>query len=300
MKRSIAQKGLSAVLAALVPFSLVAQDAQLSTPVSHELVFDAKQSTYVAPMAPSGMIDLVPPVVRPARSPLIAGFLGVVPGLGHFYLGEMDKGSLLLGSTVAGGVASMMLKEDPYLLSTGVHATTGLMMYSVFAAYRGAHLYNGNAFLNLPRDNLKQLAAASFKWSVIKKPEVWGGILGSLALAATVVHFAYPEAACAKVNTVYVYPFSAFPIGMGEESLFRGFIQTALMERMSPWGAIALSSLIFGAAHIPNANGMDKENRNRYYTYSLPLISTLGAYAGWLTYKNHSLQESVAVHAWEF
>lgn len=300
MKRSIAQKSLSVVLTALVPFSLVAQDAQLSTPVSYEPVVDAKQSMYVAPMTPSGTIDLIPPVLRPARSPVVAGCLSsVLPGLGHYYLGATDTGSVFLGSVIAGGLVALATSKKIPSISTAMFRTTScLSRYSAFAAYRDASFYSGNISPNLPREDLKQLAAASFQWSVIKKPEVWGGVLGSLALASTVMYFAHSHAASASTNAVYVYPLGAFPISVGEESLFRGFIQTALLEKMSPWGAITLSSLIFGAAHISNTLDMEKPDRKRYYTYSLPLITSLGAYMGWLAYKNHSLQESVAVHAW--
>ena len=92
--------------------------------------------------------------------------------------------------------------------------------------------------------------------------------------------------------------FRAFNIGVGEEAIFRGYIQSFLMERLSPTASIITSSIIFGAAHMGNASGMDAATKKRYYTFSLPLITTLGGYMGWLTHKNHSLKESVAVHAW--
>jgi len=88
------------------------------------------------------------------------------------------------------------------------------------------------------------------------------------------------------------------PVGLGEESFFRGFLQSALSETFNPLTGIILSSLLFGAAHIPNAQGLEKAERWRYYTFSLPLITGIGAYCGWLTNKNHSLQESVALHTW--
>jgi hypothetical protein len=35
-----------------------------------------------------------------------------------------------------------------------------------------------------------------------------------------------------------------------------------------------------------------------YYTISVPFITSFGAYLGWITYKNKSLQESIALHTW--
>jgi len=75
-------------------------------------------------------------------------------------------------------------------------------------------------------------------------------------------------------------------------------MQTVLTEKLPPWSAITLSSLAFGAAHIPNAMQFNPSQRWRYYAFSLPIITSFGAYMGWLTYKNRSLKESVALHAW--
>ena len=91
-------------------------------------------------------------------------------------------------------------------------------------------------------------------------------------------------------------PFFALPVGISEEALFRGYLQSQLLEKLNPFGGILISSLAFGASHISNATLMQKEDRWRYYSFSIPLITALGAYLGWLTHKNHSLQESVAVH----
>lgn len=150
----------------------------------------------------------------------------------------------------------------------------------------------------LPRNDFKQLAAAPFQWSVLRKFEVWGGCVGALAIGGTVVYFAFSSKPVAIVDTTYVLPCSALPIAISEESVFRGLLQTVLSEKLPPWGAITLSSLAFGAAHIPNAKLLDPSLQKRYYTVSLPLITSLGAYLGWLTYKNHSLKESVALHTW--
>ena len=151
----------------------------------------------------------------------------------------------------------------------------------------------------MPREHFKDLFQAPFQWSVLKKPEVWGGVLGALALGAVTVYFGYSEEpSYAAIKTSYVQPLSALPIAIGEESLFRGFLQTSFLEILPPWGATLLSSLAFSAAHIPNALYLPSYERWRYYAFSLPFIASMGAYMGWLSYKKHSLKESVAVHAW--
>ena len=40
--------------------------------------------------------------------------------------------------------------------------------------------------------------------------------------------------------------------GIGEEFVFRGALQSALIPLASPWGAIAIASLLFGALHAVN------------------------------------------------
>jgi membrane protease YdiL (CAAX protease family) len=179
-----------------------------------------------------------------------------------------------------------------------VSTVQAVSLYGIYAAYRDAKLYNGNAPITMPKDDFKQLSTAPLQWSVIKKPEVWGACLGALAVGVTTAYLAYPEEVTARVKTTYIEPLSALPIAIGEESLFRGYLQTSLTEVLPPWGAITLSSLAFGAAHIGNAQSMEPSDRWRYYTFSLPIITGLGGYMGWLTYKNRSLKESVALHAW--
>jgi membrane protease YdiL (CAAX protease family) len=144
----------------------------------------------------------------------------------------------------------------------------------------------------MPTESFKDLALASFQWSVLKKSEVWGGFLGMLALGGAISYFARPKTpaashlVCSLSHARFITPLAAFPISIGEESIFRGFLQSALLESLSPWGAITTSSLVFGAAHIPNALAIDSGERWRYYAFSLPLITTIGGYLGYLSYKN--------------
>jgi membrane protease YdiL (CAAX protease family) len=151
----------------------------------------------------------------------------------------------------------------------------------------------------MPTDSFADLSSAPFTFSVLKKPEVWGGLLGTMALAVTTAYVAgFADDAFIQTSASTLSPLVAFPVGLGEEALFRGCLQSCITEISNPYIGITLSSLAFGAAHIPNAFSMEKDMRRRYYTFSLPLITTIGAYCGWLTYKNNSLKESVALHTW--
>lgn len=244
-----------------------------------------------------------PESIKQKKSAVFAVFLsGLLPGCGHYYLGETQTGNEILGGALTSSACVYLSQHVPDVQSVSVTTLRSVSWYSMFAAYRDAVVLNGEAFDGLPREKYVNLAAAPFKWSVIKKPEVWGGVLGSLAVASTVVYFAYSDTEGSvhmdSSPTRTIEPLSALPIAIGEEALFRGLLQTSLSNHMPAWGAITLSSCAFGAAHIPNAWALEPSDRWRYYTYSIPLITGLGAYMGWLTHKNHSLNESVAVHAW--
>jgi membrane protease YdiL (CAAX protease family) len=77
--------------------------------------------------------------------------------------------------------------------------------------------------------------------------------------------------------------------GLGEELLFRGFLQTALEARMDPnlgggWLPLVLASVIFGLAHFLST------------TY-LVLATGMGLYLGWLLTATGSLWPPVVAHA---
>lgn len=67
-----------------------------------------------------------------------------------------------------------------------------------------------------------------------------------------------------------------------EEALFRGYVQSALQERLKPWAAIALTALLFAAFHLEPAG--------------LPTYLILGAWLGWLRYAGASLWLPILAH----
>lgn len=232
---------------------------------------------------------------------LTVGLSLLAPGLGHVYLGDMKTAGGLFGTVgLAAGTISIS-PADPFIFSNSALTIQTTWLYGLYAAYRDVRIHNGQVgyTYKMPTDNLVDLISAPFSWSVIKKTEVWGGLLGSFAIAVTATYFAFSDqsftASSIPLKRIFS-PLAALPVGIGEESFCRGFLQSIFSEALTPWGGIFLSSLIFGALHIPNAWDMEPQDRRPYYTVVVPLLTLSGVYDGWLTYKNCSLRESVALH----
>ncbi len=226
----------------------------------------------------------------------------LMPGLGHVYLGDFRTAGTLFGSSsLMGGLGSWKKNNETFRVSNLVTAQN-TWFYGIYAAYRDVRAYNDEEgyIYKMPKDSFGDLAWAPFQWSVLKKPEVWGGFLGALTVGMGLSYFIFSDEAASHVNfsTGSHFPLLAFPVGIGEESFFRGYLQSVFTETLTPWGGILISSLAFGAMHIFNASLMEPEDRGGYYSFGVPFITAFGAYFGWLTYKNCSLKESVALHSW--
>ncbi|MEL7431887.1 MAG: CPBP family intramembrane glutamic endopeptidase [Chlamydiota bacterium] len=258
---------------------------------------------------PTSQIELPEPVIKvPYKSALIAtGLSTLIPGLGHVYLDELSSAVGYFGAAFLSGFYALypwdFSTDEPDLQVEGLVMNQNTHFLSMYAAYRDARAFNGHDTYayKMPTDNLDDLTYASFSYATLSKPEVWGGVIGAFSLATLVSYMAYYEEAQMRPTLSLddpIFPFLAFPIGMGEEALFRGVLQSTLIEKTGPATGIALSSLLFGLAHMPNAAALDEDLRLRYFTVSIPFITALGGYFGFLTHKNSSLKEAVAVHAW--
>jgi TM2 domain-containing membrane protein YozV len=88
------------------------------------------------------------PVARTRKSPLVAAALAVVPGLGHFYLGENKKGiAYLIG---VGGLEFLGFDLDLSFIGAliGVPLEIGggsLWLFSIMDAYRTARRLEAEA-----------------------------------------------------------------------------------------------------------------------------------------------------------
>jgi membrane protease YdiL (CAAX protease family) len=266
------------------------------------------------------------------KSPGVAAGLSLLcPGCGHFYLGEaMDGLAYLLPSAALVGGGIVLISGEEVSLSGGSSsakvpiglalATTGqnLWFYSIFDAYRDARVARGDEGYDIPitRESLDELFTAPFRPSVLKSPWFWAGVPAMLAVGIGVSYAVdrgtssgptpptifevddvnvlgknfSPGAGFALGNAYFAALFSS--VGVGEEALFRGVIQTELEER---WGlpGVAVASALFGAIHITNFKDA------RTIAIAIPTLSVLGAALG-MAYRHsdHKLATSTAMHFW--
>jgi TM2 domain-containing membrane protein YozV len=81
------------------------------------------------------------PFVRPRKSPAVAAALGIVPGLGHFYLGQNVKGLAYMVSVL--GLQFFGFDLDLTVIGAAVGVPMelgggGLWIFSIVDAYRTA------------------------------------------------------------------------------------------------------------------------------------------------------------------
>lgn len=266
------------------------------------------------------------------RPGMAAGLSLLCPGCGQLYLGQRE-GFAYLGATAALLGTSVALLRDQPAISLDEPARSArvpiaiplaitaqnLWFYSIFDAYRDARVLRGDAGYRHPitREGLGELASAPFRPKVLASPWVWAGVPLALGagLAASWLASRGGEAEGAptifdvrEVNVLgrsfsrgpgfaagsAYYAALFVPVGVGEEALFRGVIQTELEERFGTWGGLAAASAIFGAVHV--FNFLDDP---RSAAIAVPVITVLGSSMG-LAYirTGHRLETSVAMHFW--
>ena|SRR3990167_5330694 len=239
----------------------------------------------------------------PYKSPILAASLAsLFPGFGHIYLGDYKTAGTYIGSMGIGLPTQFVPNRT--IQEIDIYSVECAWFYNIYAAYRDARNYNHNSgyLYPMPQDSFQDLALAPFNYKVLKKPQVWGGLLAKMTtvfILSAIFHANHDKKSSKEESLKSIpTPIVAFPVGIAEESLFRGYLQPQLSEYFNPLGGLILSSALFGAAHIPNAQGFSREEKRKYYTFSIPIITLAGFYYGWLAKENQSLQECVAVHSW--
>ncbi len=259
------------------------------------------------PFSPSASTDIPDPLIaQPYYSPTIAASLSsVIPGLGQLYIREPSRSGAFFGTRNASlantAYARKELEDQERVPEESLNKESATQFCSVYTAYRDARILNGEGKYQykMPQDSIEDMTYACFSYATLSKPEVWGGVLGMLCAGFLIASLSPEHIALSSVASTNgsIFPLAAFPVAIGEEAYFRGFLQPAVMEKTNPAVAIVLSSATFGLAHAGNALSLPVESRSYYYRVVIPYLSTAGAYLGWLAHRG-SLKEATAVHAW--
>jgi uncharacterized protein len=101
-----------------------------------------------------------------------------------------------------------------------------------------------------------------------------GNVMHALAES---LHRSSPLAYAAAIASIGVVP------ALGEESFFRGLMQTRLAERWPRWAAIATSAAAFGLLHLDPVQGT--------------LAFAIGVYLGWLAERFQGIRPGIVAHA---
>jgi membrane protease YdiL (CAAX protease family) len=260
---------------------------------------------------------------RGARCSVNWGIL--FPGLAQLCLGEHDKAALLGGLGAAelttGLVVAFQVGDDegPDLGHPGAAfpliAFQNVWVYGLSDAYITKALASRSLYA--PRDTLGDLVLAPFNPHVLRRPSVWAGILATLAVGIGASLLIAGEVDTSEVGedpNVFGRDFSpavGYPLGfgiagglfshvaIGEEALFRGVLQSGMARRLGENAGWVSASLIFGAAHLPNALAVEREHRLAFALIGVPVITAIGGYIGWAyRHEQYSLAPPVALHFW--
>ena len=203
-----------------------------------------------------------------------------------------------------GAGISPRLSRDASLSDLARHSLFNMRMIEIYSTYRTLHARTASINKIKPKQtSIISLAVSPFKWRYLKNPWVYtpSAIAGGLSFllsssenpplsdAQEIVMLGNrysPNRALLYFLAISTYRYVL--IATGEEMYWRGIVQTELTERLNPSLALAISSLLFGAWHIPNKG----------------LGSSIGATVGggYLGYRfkrnGYDLGEVIATHFW--
>jgi membrane protease YdiL (CAAX protease family) len=244
------------------------------------------------------------------------------PGVGQLCQGRTGRGAVIAGLMVAEVGTAVAVAESQNISSeelddprvaiplAGVQDVwvDGLSDTAITTHLAARRLY-------APRDSLTDLVAAPFNVQVMKSPKVWGPLLGALALGIG-ASLALSDADSERIGDdpnlfgKNFEPKVGYPLGFGvgaglfthvgiaEEALFRGWLQSSLSRQFGETTGWLTASLFFGLAHIPNAYALEPGERKEYLLIGIPIITGLGSYLGWIYKDDYSLSPPVALHFW--
>ncbi len=238
----------------------------------------------------------------------------LLPGAGHWYLGDETEAQWYMGSTVALLGSGLWLEERNDDLNRDEVNLPLIMLLkgwelSVFTTYRSALTKSGfdlNAS-HVDDTSVKNLLQAPFEWQNISDPWVWGAALFGSLLA--VLESGDHEKKFSDIERVDMlgddanqawgtglYTTNAFAIslgaGVGEEALWRGVLQNQLEHRYGEDNGLWAASALFGSAHLVGIDGSANVEGALFATAG-------GYYLGHLYQRNgYRLAKPIAAHFW--
>jgi membrane protease YdiL (CAAX protease family) len=252
------------------------------------------------------------------------------PGLGQLCLHKKGEAAVLsslaaseIGTAVAVGVTTDYDADgdgqpDPFEhpgVSLPLSAVQDLWMLGLADVWITGALARREMYA--PPDTMSDLVAAPFNVQVLKRPAVWAGLIGALAVGLGVSLALSDDVDTSEVgddpnlfgetvDASYGYPLGGLAAGglflhvaPAEEALFRGVVQSNLARSMGETQGWVVASLLFGLAHVPNIYALPEEDRKDYLLYGIPTITAAGFYLGWVYRSSgYTLAPSTAVHFW--
>jgi membrane protease YdiL (CAAX protease family) len=241
------------------------------------------------------------------------------PGLAQACLHQPAKAATMatLAAAEIGTGVAVGVEEDDFEhpgSQLPLTAVQDLWVYGLADASIQGSLANAERFA--PQDSATDLLAAPFNAQVMKRPGVWLGLAGALAVGIGVSIAlsdidtrqigSDPNLFGKTVDARWGYPLGVATggalfahVAMAEETLFRGYLQGMIARNQGEnWGWVD-ASLLFGVAHMSNALLLPPDQRADYLLYGVPVITAAGFYMGWLFRSSgYSLAPSTALHFW--
>ena len=168
---------------------------------------------------------------------------------------------------------------------------TDTALYSSYAAYRDARTRDNSGYRTpLPGESLNELAVAPFSFKYLSRPTTFIPLaLQAAALFGSKNGYGIYRYADVSEGDLHTFNFVANEMtAVGEEALFRGFLNNDFSNRYGDNAGLVTSSAIFGLAHTGQGQ-----------TANVLQAAAAGLYLGWVQQRNgYAIGEGVALHYW--
>lgn len=249
-----------------------------------------------------------------AADPPLAGLKSLlIPGAGQLSNGDRAEAAAHFGVFVVSAAAAIHYRrQDDFLTENvryddannrelvnrttlkydyAVRLAADTALYSSYAAYRDARARDNSGYRRpAPTESLTDLAAAPFSLRYLTRPTTFIPLaIQALAAFGKGNHYRIDRTDGVSTNDLYAFHFAANEMtAVGEEALFRGFMDNELSDRYGDRAGLIVSSVIFGLSH--NGSGQ---------TATALQATAAGFYLGWLHQRNgFEAAEGAALHYW--